>query len=152
MLYDPVLDDWIEASLGRGCWYGKPNQTSRQIPLSDKEKEPRLVGVMSPFLFQKTYQEPVVLLQVSYARTNSLRCCCHEYRSLVQGSYDFFVSPKPKVWDHAAGILAYQEAGGFVKMLTGEDYQASVRTGTIIAARTESILARITNDFKAILI
>ncbi|NLQ18326.1 inositol monophosphatase [Marinomonas sp. M1K-6] len=151
LLYDPLNDDWIEASLGEGAWYVRPDQSPRRLILSDQPVDSNLVGFFSPFLFEDSAaRERAALQQVSYARSSSLRCCCHEYRTMVQNGVDFFISPKPKVWDHAAGILAYQEAGGHVCMLDGTPYKPMVRTGVIIAARTEVIRDRIRKDFSFI--
>lgn len=149
LLYDPLNDDWIETSLGEGTWYVRPGQLPRRLMLNDQPVDAKLVGFFSPFLFETdTVRERVAIQQVSYARASSLRCCCHEYRTMVQNGVDFFVSPKPKVWDHAAGILAYQEAGGYVSMLDGSRYQPSIRKGVIIAGRTEAIKDRIIKDFQ----
>ena len=149
LLYDPLNDDWIEASLGEGAWYVRPSQLPRRLRLNDQPVAAKLVGFFSPFLFENvTVRERVAIQQVNYARASSLRCCCHEYRTMVQNGVDFFVSPKPKVWDHAAGILAYQEAGGYVSMLDGSHYQPSIRKGVIVAGRTEAIKDQIIKDFQ----
>lgn len=151
LLYDPVLDDWIEASLGRGCWYQKADQPPSQIRLSSEVTDPSLTGFISPFQFNGSQREKVAIQQMQYGRSLTIRCCCHEYRSLAQGSADFYVSPKPNVWDHAAGILAYQEAGGVVTMLGGSEYHPTLRKGVILAARSQSVLDIIANDFSVIL-
>tara|TARA_R110001606_G_scaffold218414_1_gene366201 strand:- start:2141 stop:2977 length:837 start_codon:yes stop_codon:yes gene_type:complete len=151
LLYDPLNDDWIEASLGEGAWYARPNQLPRRLKQSHQPVDSKLVGFFSPFLFERnSVRERVAIQQVRYARSSSLRCCCHEYRTMVQNGVDFFISPKPKVWDHAAGILAYQESGGYVSMLDGSPYKPTVRKGVIIAGRTEAIKDRIIKDFKSI--
>ena len=152
LLYDPVNDDWVRASLGRGCWYGKPNAEDVRISLGAEVSEPRLTGLMSPALFADDVKPAMVLKHLEYARISTLRCACHEYRSLVQGAYDFFVQPKPNVWDHAAGIIAYQEAGGLVKMLDGREYSPSITKGTIVAARTPEVMARLEVDFKTMVL
>jgi len=151
LLYDPVVDDWIEASLGRGCWYQKADRPPRQIRLSSDVTDPSLTGFISPFQFNGSQREKVAIQQMQYGRSLTIRCCCHEYRSLVQGSADFYISPKPNVWDHAAGILAYQEAGGVVTMLGGDVYHPTLREGVILAARSPSVLEKIEADFGAIL-
>ncbi|MFD1383689.1 inositol monophosphatase family protein [Rhodanobacter aciditrophus] len=146
VLYDPLNDDWIEATKGEGCFYGDGG-FKKPIKLNGQPINKRLVGFLSPFQFESIEQRRFAAgLQVSYGRTLSLRCCCHEYRTLAQGGVDFFVSPKPNVWDHAAGVLCYQEAGGFVKMLDGTPYAPSLREGTIVAARTPELLERVRHD------
>lgn len=151
LLYDPLNDDWIETSLGEGSWFVRPDQLPRRLMLSNQPVDSKLVGFFSPFLFENSaVRERVAIQQVGYARSSNLRCCCHEYRTMVQNGVDFFISPKPKVWDHAAGILAYQESGGHVCMLDGSPYKPTVRKGVIVAGRTEAIQDRIMKDFQSI--
>lgn len=151
LLYDPLNDDWIEASLGEGTWYVRTDQLPRRLTLSEQPVNSKLVGFFSPFLFEdRAVRERVAIQQVHYARSSSLRCCCHEYRTMVQSGVDFFVSPKPKVWDHAAGIIAYQKAGGSVSMMDGSPYKPVLKKGTIVAGRTEKIKNQIISDFYAI--
>lgn len=151
LLYDPLNDDWIETSLGEGSWFVRPDQLPRRLMLSNQPVDSKLVGFFSPFLFEDSaVRERVAIQQVNYARSSNLRCCCHEYRTMVQNGVDFFISPKPKVWDHAAGILAYQESGGHVCMLDGSPYKPTVRKGVIVAGRTEAIQDRIMKDFQSI--
>jgi fructose-1,6-bisphosphatase/inositol monophosphatase family enzyme len=66
---------------------------------------------------------------------------------MLNGNVDFFISPKPNSWDHAAGILAVQEAGGVVQMLDGRDYQPSVREGMIVVGRSNDVVQSIIKDF-----
>nr|WP_239090177.1 inositol monophosphatase [Marinomonas ostreistagni] len=152
LLYDVANDDWIEASQGEGTWFVRANGDARQITIRTEVADDNLVGMFSPFLFKdESLRRHAALLQPKYARTIALRCCCHEYRTMVQGNVDFSVSPKPNVWDHAAGILAYQEAGGKVEMLDGSDYRPTIREGVIIAGRNAEVIARIRADFCAFL-
>lgn len=148
VLYDVVNDDWIEASKGEGAWYVKPEQAPRKLTLSEAPADTKYVGIFSPFLFKDLDQRKhAALAQAQYARVISMRCCCHEYRTMLGNNVDFFISPKPNAWDHAAGLLAFQEAGGVVAMHDGSDYRPSLRTGMIIAARNEAILKQIQQDF-----
>lgn len=148
LLYDVVNDDWIEASQGEGAWYVKPGYAPYKMILSEAPADAKLVGIYSPFLFKNLEQrEQAALTQVQYARVISMRCSCHEYRTLLGNNVDFFISPKPHSWDHAAGILAFQEAGGMVAMLDGSKYRPSVRSGMIVAARNAKVLSQIQQDF-----
>ena len=152
MLYDVMNDDWIEASKGEGAWFVRPDGTKRRLTIRTTVADDNLVGMFSPFLFKdEELRRHAALLQPKYARTIALRCCCHEYRTMVQGNVDFSISPKPNVWDHAAGILAYQEAGGVVRMMDGSDYRPTIRHGVIIAGRNEDVVEAIRKDFSAFL-
>ncbi|CUB03372.1 inositol monophosphatase family protein [Marinomonas fungiae] len=148
LLYDVINDDWIEASKGEGAWYVKLGKTPRRLKLSQAPADQKLVGIYSPFLFKDMAQrQQAAMTQVNYARVISMRCSCHEYRTMLGNSIDFFISPKPNSWDHAAGILAFQEAGGVVAMQDGSEYRPSIRTGMIIAARNLDVLRQIQQDF-----
>lgn len=148
LLYDVVNDDWVEASVGEGAWFVRPNGQSQRLNIRTQVADDDLVGMFSPFLFKDdALRHHAALLQPKYARTIALRCCCHEYRTMVQGNVDFSVSPKPNVWDHAAGILAYQEAGGVVQMIDGSAYRPSIREGVIVAGRNPDVVARVCKDF-----
>lgn len=141
-------DDWVEASVGEGAWFVRSNGEAQRLQIRTQVADDDLVGMFSPFLFKDdALRHHAALLQPKYARTIALRCCCHEYRTMVQGNVDFSVSPKPNVWDHAAGILAYQEAGGVVQMIDGSAYRPSIREGVIVAGRNADVVERVCQDF-----
>lgn len=153
LLYDVVNDDWVEASKGEGAWFVRPGEEPHQYKIGDMPTDERLVGFFSPFLFKDPEQRlKAAHLQPKYARTIALRCCCHEYRTLLRGNVDFSVSPKSNAWDHAAGILAYQEAGGVVRMLDGQEYRPNIRKGVIVAARSVSVVEKICADIGPVVI
>ena len=58
----------------------------------------------------------------------------HEMRMLAQGHVDFVLSAGLTPWDHAAGALLCQCAGGHVAMLDGSDYNAAKREGYLLCA------------------
>ena len=45
--------------------------------------------------------------------TSWLRCAAHEYRMAAAGHTDLLFYNKLMPWDHAAGWLLHQEAGGY---------------------------------------
>lgn len=40
-------------------------------------------------------------------------------------------------WDHAAGVVACQQAGGVARMLDGREYNAGITEGFLLTANTE---------------
>lgn len=153
VLYDVVNDDWVEASKGEGAWFVRPGEGPSPYRIEEQPTDNKLVGFFSPFLFKNAEQRlKAADLQPKYARTIALRCCCHEYRTLLKGNVDFSVSPKTNAWDHAAGILAYQEAGGIVRMLDGRTYKPAIREGVIVAGRSSSVVEAICKDILPIVV
>jgi len=67
-----------------------------------------------------------------------LRCSCHEYRLLAQGAAEFVLSDRLNPWDHAAGVLICQRAGGVARMLDGRAYDTSITDGVLLCAGSEA--------------
>lgn len=55
------------------------------------------------------------------------RCVGQEYLSRLMGRTNFGVYTRMNPWDHAAGILLHQEAGGIAKMGDGSQYRPAER-------------------------
>ena len=111
-LYDPVMDDWVEASAGQGAVLRGPS-FSRPLRVSQETERRRMNGYIPVGLFPMETRRRLVQDFPDFGRVTSLRCSCHEYRMVAQGHSDFVLSgPTPHPWDHAAGALAVTEAGG----------------------------------------
>lgn len=151
MLYDSSLDDWIETRKSGGTWFCRPGKKELRLTVNQPNPEHQLTGFVAPINFQLDNQVAVSKMILKYARAHTLRCCCHEYRAMIHGNVDFFINPKPKVWDHAAGVLAVQEAGGTVKMLDGSEYSPLLRSGVIVAGKSEDIVNKVSKDFNSII-
>ncbi len=52
----------------------------------------------------------------------SLHCAGHEYLRMIAGESDYSFYTRTKPWDHIAGVLLHQEAGGYDRLLDGEPY------------------------------
>ncbi|PZX10133.1 fructose-1,6-bisphosphatase/inositol monophosphatase family enzyme [Palleronia aestuarii] len=112
LLYDPVLDDWVAARAGGGAWYGRPElepvrMRSRSAPPIDK-----MQGFLSLHLFAEPARSALAARLPTLGLVRTLRCSCHEYRALALGHADFNISAAAKPWDHAAGLVVLDEAGG----------------------------------------
>ncbi|TIW45189.1 MAG: inositol monophosphatase, partial [Mesorhizobium sp.] len=62
------------------------------------------------------------------------RCAAHEYRLLASGHAHFVVYNKLMPWDHLAGVLIHQEAGGYAARIDGSAYLPSHVDGGILVA------------------
>ncbi|MFD1881686.1 inositol monophosphatase family protein [Paracoccus pacificus] len=138
--YDPLNDDWVEAGLGTGAWL----QHNGRHPLRLAPRPPRpaseLFGMIPIWLFDADRRKAMFAAERQLARVGSLRCSCHEYRLLAQGSVDFLLSATAKCWDHAGGVLITTEAGGAAEMLDGSAYRPGESQGSLLAARDRATL------------
>ena len=62
------------------------------------------------------------------------RCAAHEYRLIASGHAHFALYNKLMPWDHLAGVLIHQEAGGHAARLDGSAYRSSHLDGGLLIA------------------
>ena len=63
-----------------------------------------------------------------------MRCAAHEYRMAAAGYCHLLIYNKLMPWDHAAGWLLHQEAGGYSAHFDGSPYKPSHLAGGLICA------------------
>ncbi|MEL6520213.1 MAG: inositol monophosphatase family protein [Pseudomonadota bacterium] len=137
LLYDPLLDDWIMATRGGGAWYCRPGAAPQPISTAPATTLPEMTGFLGLHLFPKPHQAEIAQGFPNFRRILSLRCSCHEYRTLATGRVDFNMNGMLKPWDHAAGALVIEEAGGVAKMLDGRPYKPVITEGHMLTASCE---------------
>jgi len=151
LLHDPVSDDWIiadetnPARLAAALGSERPVRVSKGGDLAD------LQGYMHFYLMPQDQQERIAPLLAALARCFALRCSCHEYRLLAQGAVDFTLSGVLNPWDHAAGVLICQQAGGVARMLDGRDYNTAITKGFLLCASNQATWDRLRDHFTCLL-
>ena len=151
LLYDPVMDDWIMAEKGAGAFYCRPSGEKEAIRVSEQKPLESSVGLVPLFLFPATRRNQLAGQFTQFGRVNSYRCSCHEYRLLAQGKVDFILNGAMNPWDHAAGILIVEEAGGVAACLDGTPYSASRYKGYSLVANNEHSLNALFDKFSWLL-
>ncbi|MCW1917831.1 inositol monophosphatase [Rhodobacter sp. KR11] len=144
--YDPILDDWIEADAETALWTSAAGP--RRLKTAAPKPAAQLVGYVPHGLFTGPKRRHALLAGEGYARVTSLRCAAHEYRMLISGQVDFMLSaPVAHPWDHAAGVLATQAAGGVARFLDGQDYTTTRREGVLLAASSAEVWEQVARDY-----
>lgn len=138
MIYDPMGDDLVEADLDTPAQHLFP--TGRKKPLKTAEPKARsdLMGYTSMSLQEPWERQVIANVLPEVTLISSLRCSAHEYRLLAQGAVDFVMGVRMSPWDHAAGVLICQQAGGHVAMLDGREYTA-MEQGTLLCASSQAV-------------
>ena len=135
LLYDPVMDDWIEAAPGAPALFVTARGLERPLATSGESRPGHLTGYMPLGLFPHAARERIVAEFPDFLRITSLRCAAHEYRMVAQGHAEFCLSgPVPHPWDHAAGVLAVESAGGVARFLDDTPYDATRPDGVLLSA------------------
>ncbi len=131
LLYDPINDDWVQASLGGGTYMAAPGLEPRRLQVAPERPFAEANGFMPHYLFPKEEQPGLVQGMVGARRVTTLFCSCHEYRMMAQGYVDFVQTEGLNCWDHAAGVLAALEAGGHAQLSDGRDYAPTIPKGRL---------------------
>lgn len=151
LLYDPVMDDWILADEANPTRFSRNLGFERPLRVAKGGTLDEMSGFIHLYLMTDGKEAQMAAALPEFARTQALRCSCHEYRTLARGAMEFCLSGVMTPWDHAAGVLICQQAGGHVAMLDGSDYNASVTEGYLLAAPDQESWKRLQDRFAFLL-
>lgn len=128
-IYDPLGDRMAITQAGEGAWMHGVRLHAR--PGGDLAG---LRGSLSTKFFPVEEKKRLESLRPHFASTYRLFCAAHEYLNLLTGEGQFAMYNRTMPWDHAAGALAYAEAGGHVAKWDGSPYRPGDVTGGILLA------------------
>lgn len=134
LLYDPLFDDWVAAVPGGGAWYHQPGRAAARLQVAAPKPVADSTGFVPLFLFPQPDRVMIAAGLPGFSRALSLRCSCHEYRLLAQGRAEFCLAHTLHPWDHAAGVLAHAEAGGYGALISGQPYSPVRTEGPLLTA------------------
>lgn len=147
LLYDPLGDDWVLARKGGGAWFCDPAGRRDRLDVTGPVPDSGFAGYASPWLLPPNLRPRFLQILSAGGRVRDLGCACHDYRMMCFGHGRFSFFSKLMPWDHAAGVLAYQEAGGHAGLIDGRDYAPTLTEGYLGIARDAASLARLREDF-----
>lgn len=149
LIYDPLGDDLVEADLDTPAF--QKFATGRTTPLVTAAAKPQadLMGYI-PFSLLSPEAKTLVGAKLPKVQLiSTLRCSAHEYRMLAQGAIDFVMGTRMTPWDHAAGVLLCQQAGGHAAMLDGRAYTA-MEQGYLLCASSKAVWDDVADLFSAL--
>jgi len=122
VILDPMSMDAAVALAGEGAWVDRAGGRLRALRVAAAVPVEEMVGKAA----WRYLPEPARLQAVSglsrVAGVFDFRCAAHEYLLAVDGNCHFLMYTRSLPWDHLAGWLIFQEAGGFGACLDGEPY------------------------------
>ncbi len=134
LIYDPVGRDWHKGLKGHGAWGESVNGRSRDLRVAKPDKLSEMTGLSSWYLMPEPQRARTVANLAKTKACFNYRCAAYEYRLIAEGLVHFTLHYKLMPWDHAAGVLIHEEAGGFSALLDGTPYGATKHDGGIISA------------------
>jgi fructose-1,6-bisphosphatase/inositol monophosphatase family enzyme len=131
-IYDPVADRLCHAALGGGAF------------INDQRVQARESGQSSPVAALATrFMPPQKRADVEARAFGQLtiapipRCAGDQYPQIVLGMADVALFERSLPWDHAAGALFLEEAGGVIARTDGSNYLTGDRRIGLLGASSQ---------------
>jgi len=117
-LYDPLKDRLCHTRAGEGAFVNGERITARTTG-----QTPPVTAVSRIFLTPEQIEQVDTKLAPHYTLVDIPRCAAEQYPRLALGENDISSFKRTLAWDHAAGILWLNEAGGKAARLDGSEYR-----------------------------
>ncbi|WP_404403263.1 inositol monophosphatase family protein [Pelagibacterium halotolerans] len=132
IIYDPMGDDWLIAEKGAGAHLVRPTGEAIPISVSAPVALGDMVGHASLGLTPMDARKRFFANLAKPRIVANYRCAAHDYRTFATGHCHFLMFNKLMPWDHLAGALIVQEAGGYLAKFDGSPYAPSDTAGGLI--------------------
>ncbi|WP_062116991.1 inositol monophosphatase family protein [Aureimonas sp. AU40] len=134
LIYDPLGDDWMIAEKGAGAFLVRPDGERVRLRAAEPAGIADMIGVASSSMLPKDQRRALLTRLADTRILANYRTAAHEYRLAASGAlhYQFYVKLMP--WDHLAGTLLLEEAGGYVRKWNGEPYRPTDTKGGLLTA------------------
>ena len=146
LIYDPVLGDTLVAVKGAGA---------RVLSRAGGETLARVIAPRPLASMVGTISindvDPATRRRIggNLGKTKmafGYNCSAYEYWMAATGKVDFIGHFKLMPWDHLAGVLIHQEAGGFTARHDGTPYRAGENRGGILSAPNRELWEEIRRE------
>jgi len=137
VIFDPIRDDWAMALKGEGAWIENSTGRLTNLQVGAPPSISAMSGIVNWLFFPTPLKAQITANLSRVAAAVDYRCAAHQYRAVAAGHYDFALYGKMTPWDHAAGVLIHQEAGGYAAFLDGRPYTVRQQTGGLLCAPDE---------------
>ena len=135
IIHDPIGGDWVMALRGQGAWLRRADGSVEPVRVRNgRRPASAMTGAASWYHVPSPLRERIAANQASFGSAVGFRCAAHEYRLLATGGCDFVAYHRLMPWDHAAGVLIVEEAGGHVAISDGSRYRPTMKSGQLVCA------------------
>ncbi len=134
LIYDPLGDDWMIAEKGAGAFLVRPDGERVRLRAAAPAAVGDMIGCASSSMLPKEQRRALLTRLADTRILANYRTAAHEYRLAASGALHFQFYVKLMPWDHLAGTLLVQEAGGHVAKWNGEPYRPTDVDGGLMTA------------------
>ncbi|MBV8192234.1 MAG: inositol monophosphatase [Alphaproteobacteria bacterium] len=138
VIYDPVCRDFAYAIRGGGAWLEHEDGSRTPLKVAAPVPVPKMEAIIVTTFLPEPLRTSINASLSRFASTRWLHCSAHEYRLASGGHCHLLFYSKLMPWDHAAGWLLHQEAGGFSAHFDGSPYRPTNLSGGLICAPDEA--------------
>ena len=117
-IYDPLSGRLVHAHRGGGAWIGEERVTACSTGV-----EPPIAAISLVFMDPDKRAAVKQHIAPHYTVVDIPRCAAEQYPRLVLGVNDCSIFERTLAWDHAAGVLFVNEAGGMAARPDGRPYR-----------------------------
>jgi len=134
IIHDPVGKDWIMAQKGGGAILRRLDGRESALKVAGPVGAVnRMIGSASWQYMPEPERSTIARNQGQCLGSVAYRCAAQEYRLLAGGHIHFALYNKLMPWDHLAGVLITEEAGGYVRRFDGSVYRPEHIDGGVLA-------------------
>jgi fructose-1,6-bisphosphatase/inositol monophosphatase family enzyme len=133
-IYDPWRDDTAMAIRGQGAVLVEKDGGHIALAMAKAVPVDEMVAGLSWRYMRGPMREAVLESLPSFGTTLELRCAAQQYRLLAMGYSHAALFHRTLPWDHAAGVLIVQEAGGHAAGLDGTAWRPDHLQGGLLLA------------------
>lgn len=133
IIHDPVFGDDVRALRGAGAWHHGSKGSRSRLNVAARTPVERMTGSVSWYYIEEPVRSVVTRNMSKLHSGVGYRCAAQEYRQLASGHIHFSAYYKLMPWDHLAGVLITEEAGGHVRRWDGSAYRPEHVAGGLLA-------------------
>ncbi len=137
-IHDPLRNATIWAESGAGAFITNANEPAVKLEMARPEDH------QLSSLNAAIYDKDMAPIKGKFGRISRSGCAGHDYWAAAEGRLHIVSFRNLKPWDHAPGVLIHAEAGGYTRLLSGDEYLPGKQsTIGLLAAPNEKIWAEI---------
>lgn len=133
-LYDPLADRICYAAKGQGAFL---NGEKLSVPVNPKSKP--VAAMATGFMTSEQREQLLRAAEEHYQIVDIPRCAAEQYPRLALGTNHISTFERSLPWDHAAGILFLNEAGGKAARWNGDAYRPADRKTGLLGASSPKL-------------
>jgi len=139
LIYDPVLGDTLMALKGAGARMLTRAGAATKAQVIASRPLSSMVGTISVNDTDRATRQRIAGNLGKTRMAFGFNCSAYEYWMAAMGKVDFIGHFKLMPWDHLAGVLIHQEAGGYTARHDGSLYRPGQTSGGILSAPNKDL-------------